>query len=109
MLYCDKCKGKNKGRYRTFKVEEGPQKGEIVTWCYDCLGTSSSYGKSDHEMWEHISTPWWKIAGLPPKPQDVALEKRMKSKGMTYGDLRKLRNLKATHPSAVNDFLKTKQ
>lgn len=43
--------------------------------------------------------------GLPPKPKEVAFEKYLKRRGMTYGQYRKEQTaLYAKNPSAMKDF-----
>lgn len=105
-LVCDNCKGINKFGYKTFLYEYKEGKKKLVTWCEDCLGTRVSSGKTSQQLLEHISTPYWKHLGLKPKPKEIAFEKYLKSKGMTYGDHRRLQATKATIPSALPEFNK---
>lgn len=49
------------------------------------------------------ATPFWKIMGLPPKPEEIAAEKRMKREGKTYLDVQRerLSNVKQTFDSTA--------
>lgn len=99
---CDQCQKSGKGRYSSFFVED-----EVRTLCDDCrYGRTVIPGKSDKEIFEHLQTPFWKLMGLPPKPEDKKLESYLKSRGMTYGDWRRERDYKAkaNQPSALPQF-----
>lgn len=107
-IRCDQCRKKNKGRYKSFLMEfevEGKVNSRHVTMCYDCLDSPLPTGRTDKQMFEHISTPFWIHAGLKPKPHEAQQMKYMKSRGMSWGDLRKERY--ANVPKAntgVNEF-----
>lgn len=105
-IVCDRCGDINKFGYKTFLYEYKEGKKKLVTWCEDCLGTRVSSGKTSQQLLEHISTPYWKHLGLKPKPKEIAFEKYLKSKGMTYGDHRRLQATKATIPSVLPEFNK---
>lgn len=85
MLSCDKCKQGNKGNYKSIWIEKN-----VETWCYDCLGLSPS-GKTDKQMFEHISTPYWQHLGLKPNAKEKAKLKYLKDHNMTWGDERRMR------------------
>lgn len=107
-IKCDNCNSKNKQRYKTFFYET-PTGKELVTWCYDCLGNPAPSGNymSENKAFEHISIPFWKHMGMKPKPHEIALEKEMKRRGMSWGDLRRSRDYKrANNPSAMQDVRK---
>lgn len=101
-IRCDLCKKKNKGRYRTQEYD-----GKLITACYDCLGIGSR-GPSDKTRWEQMQTPFWKLMGQKPKPKDIAYEKYLKSRNMTYGDAVLERNYKGPYQSAMSKFEKSR-
>jgi len=70
-------------------------------WCAQCSKKSKfeHHGKSVKEFLEYIGTPFWRHMGLKPKPEELAQEKMMKLRGLTYGDLQKIRNEKAKFDS----------
>lgn len=106
-IKCDSCKKRNKLNYRTFFLDTDNGK-QIVTWCYDCIGNPpNSKGMTSKKAWEHINTPYWKLMGLKPKPKDIAYEKQLKAKNMTYGDAAMERSLKAQNQSAIGEWKKT--
>ncbi len=41
---------------------------------------------------DHWATPFWKHMGLKAKPHELAQEREMKRRGLTYRDLQKARN-----------------
>lgn len=41
------------------------------------------------------ATPFWKIMGFPPKPQEIEAERRMKQSGKTYLDVQRERLAKS--------------
>lgn len=47
--------------------------------------------KSLKSKMEYYATPFWKVMGLKAKPEEKAIEKEMKRKGLTYLDLQKAR------------------
>lgn len=105
MIVCDKCGETNKGRYKSFdqKQEDGTKK--LVTWCYECLGLGLARWKSEKQLFDEYSVPFWKMMGAKPKKEDLAREKWMKKRGMSYGDLRRERDYyEAKERSAVADF-----
>lgn len=108
MIRCDNCQEGNKGRYKTFSLEvedaDGNIEKKLVTWCYDCIGTPAPTGKSDKQMWEHISTPFWVHAGLSPKKKELAQMRYMKDHNLSWGDLRKARYAKVP---MTNEGVKT--
>lgn len=63
----------------------------------------SSYAK---QQFEKLQTPFWKLMGQKAKPKDIAYEKYLKARGMTYGDAVLERNLHADNPSAYSQFMK---
>jgi hypothetical protein len=104
--YCSKCK-KKKEKYigmimGTDSVMYRPQ-------CA-CSGEYRSVGKSDKQRWEHVSTPFWVHAGLPPNEQDKAKLAYMKAHNMTWGDLRKERDAQyAKSPSGLKAMAEYKK
>lgn len=88
-ITCDQCGKANQGKYKTFwyEFEEGEK--QLVTLCYECLGDKLGSGRTDKQMFEHISTPFWIHAGLPPKPKEKLQMKYLKDRNMTWGDLRR--------------------
>ncbi len=88
-MKCERCNEANKGRYKTFKLQVGEKEFKYVMWCTDCLDTPIGSGKSDKQMWEHISTPYWLHMGLDLKPKEKAQLQYLKSKGMTWGEYAK--------------------
>ena len=106
-IICDRCEQLNKGRYRTFDLEVKKGKKKMVTWCYDCLGLPFGKGKTDKKLFDELSIPFWKMMGQKPKPKDVQLERYLKHRGMSYGDMRRERDARlAKHPSAIKQFEK---
>jgi len=102
-IQCDECKQTGKGRYSTRWIEDKP-----VTLCDDCR-----YGKgiqknvkSENQVFNELQTPFWKLMGQKPKPKDIAYEKYLKSKNMTYGDAVRERNMKGEYGSAADAFNK---
>lgn len=97
-IKCDQCKKSGKGRYSSFFMED-----QMVTLCEDCRwGTPK--GKTDQQKFDELQTPFWKLMGLPPKPQDIKLDSYLKSKNMSYGDWRRYRDSKAQYSSALPQF-----
>lgn len=82
--------------------------------CRRCLaaGPKDEKEQNRHQVYlqgkyyyEKLQTPFWKMMGLKPKPKELALDKWLAWRGMTYGDWRKERDqLKAHNPGAVNQF-----
>lgn len=77
----EQCAGCNKKHddFKWLRNEEG-------WWCHKWYKRG---GMSDKMMEEYIATPFWKITGQKPKPQELAQEKWMKDHNMTYSDVRK--------------------
>lgn len=81
-IRCDQCHKKNKGSYTSFYFE-----GELITLCRNCrYGKNPRNVKSQNQIFNELQTPFWKLMGQKPKPKDLAYEKYLKSRGMTYGD-----------------------
>ncbi len=107
MLSCDICKQGGKGRYVSRDFEIGDNKKKLMTVCWECLDIRPSIGKTDKQMYEHISTPLFVHAGLKPNAQDKAKLAYMKAHNMSWGDLRKEKYSKlAGHESAMPEFQK---
>ena len=69
----------------------------------------SKLSKSDKELFDSTQIPFWRLIGTPPKPQDLAYEKQLKARGMTYGDAVRERDYyRAKYPSALPDFEKSR-
>ncbi len=98
MLKCDICKRGNRGHYVSRYVED-----KVVTACDDCW-YGPKKGKSDDDKFEELQTPFWKMIGAKPKPEEVELDRYLKHRGMSYGDWRRERDYGATHPSAFPEF-----
>ena len=97
-LQCDECKEKGKGSYTTFWLDDA-----LVTLCKECrYGTGVPRNtKHPEEIFNSLHVPFWKLMGQKPKPKDIAYEKMLKSKGMTYGDAVRERDyLRAKNESA---------
>lgn len=58
----------------------------------------SSYQKQEFEK---LQIPFWKLMGQKPKEKDIAYEKALKWKGMTYGDAVLARNAQGEESSAM--------
>lgn len=107
-IVCDRCKKKNKQRYRTFYLKTSDNTEELVTWCYDCIDSPTPGSiMTKEKAAEHLATPFWKLMGLKPKPHEIAREKEMHRRGMTYLDLQRSREAgRAVHPSAMPEVQK---
>lgn len=103
-IKCTNCGGVNKFTYKSFYLEVEEGKKELVTWCEDCLSGPVSSTDKDRKFLEEISTPFWKHMGLKPKPKEVAFEKYLKSRNMSYGEYRKEQAHKAQNPSSYGEF-----
>ena len=57
---------------------------------------------------DKLQTPFWKLMGQKAKPQDIAYEKYLKSRNMTYGDAWRERNANAQEKSSYEQFSKTR-
>lgn len=105
--YCSKCKTK-KEKYLGYINTTAAVLYRLKCDC-DTSHTPSSNGMSPKKAWEHINTPYWKLMGLKPKPKDIAYERYLKSKNMTYGDAALARARHAQNPSAIGEFQKTRE
>ena len=102
-IRCDSCKSTNKGRYSTFWSGDA-----LKTLCYECRYGKKA-GKSQEQIFNELQTPFWKLMGQKAKPKDIAYEKYLKSRGMTYGDAVKERNYKyGKEKGAYEQFQKTR-
>jgi len=104
--YCSKCKTKKK-KYIGMILGT-----PAVLYKPMCSCESSEYkkiGKSDKEVFDSLQIPFWRLMGQKPKPKDIAYEKYLRSRGMTYGDAVRERNYQARNPSAYEQFNKTNQ
>ncbi len=105
-ITCDQCKKANQGRYKTFPYEYEDKKGKVhtklTTMCYVCLDAPALSQRTDKQLFEHISTPYWQHMGLEPKPKEKAQLQYMKAHGMSWGDMRKARyaNMPTTNQGA---------
>ncbi|MCR4290489.1 MAG: hypothetical protein NUV86_09555 [Candidatus Scalindua sp.] len=97
-ITCDSCKKTDKRSYSTFFYEK-----KLMTLCYECR-----YGVpvprntiSPNAQFNKYQIPFWKLMGQKPKPKDIAYEKYLKHRGMTYGDAVRERNRNAQNPSAA--------
>jgi ribosome-binding protein aMBF1 (putative translation factor) len=102
-ITCDECKSTGKGTYTSRWID-----GKVVTMCDDCrYGRKLSRNtKSEKEVYDSLQIPFWKLMGQKAKPKDIAYEKYLKSKNMTYGDAVRERNSHGTEKSAYEDFRK---
>lgn len=82
-IKCEECKQTGKGRYTTFEYQ-----GKFITLCDECRYGTGVARNTTHpdEIFNQLQTPFWKLMGQPPKPKDIAYEKELKRRGMTYGD-----------------------
>jgi len=55
-------------------------------------GHITPHYQSLHSKEEYWATPFWKHMGLKLKPHEIAQEKMMKKKGLSYLDLQRARN-----------------
>jgi len=58
-------------------------------------------GKSNKQLFDSLHVPYWRLMGQAPKPKDIAYEKYLKSRNMTYGDAVRERDYKQ-HASLSN-------
>lgn len=64
-------------------------------------------GKSDKTRFDELQIPFWKLMGQKPKPKDIALERYLKHRNMSYGDWRRERDYRyAKNPSGLSDWQK---
>jgi len=61
----------------------------------------SSY---DKQSFDKLQVPFWKLMGQRPKAKDIAYERYLKLKGMTYGDAVLERNMNGSASSAYDAF-----
>lgn len=103
-ITCDNCKRKNQYHYYTVMINKSP-----VTLCEECRWGKriTKNSKTDKQMFDELQTPFWKLMGAKPKEKDIALEKYLKHRGMSYGDWRRERDYHAAkEQSALKDFNK---
>lgn len=104
--FCPKCKKKK------IKYIGKIMGNDAVLYKPDCFCEESvehkNYGKSDKERFDDLQIPFWRLMGQKPKPKDIAYEKYLKSRGMTYGDAVRERNVNAPYKSAYEQFDKTR-
>lgn len=85
-----------------------PKCGEKAYWqgAVKPIRSSGSYssGRTDKQLLEHISTPFWLLAGNKPKPHEERQLKYMKSHNLTWTDVRKLNQLKAKPNGALERY-----
>ena len=63
--------------------------------------------KSSSEF-DKLQIPFWKLMGQKAKPSDIAYEKYLNRRGMTYGDAVLERSLYGTEKSGFEAFNKTR-
>lgn len=97
-IQCDQCKEKGKGSYTTFWYED-----KLVTLCKECRWGAgiSRNTKSPEELFNATQIPFWKLMGQKPKPKDIAYEKYLKSRNMTYGDAVRERDYHHAHEQSA--------
>ena len=101
-MKCDICKKKNQGRYSFREIEYKEGKKKSMWICWECLDGKPTKGRTDEQLFEHISTPFWVHAGLKPNTSEKAKLHYMKQHNMTWGDLRKERDAQyAKSPSGL--------
>lgn len=54
----------------------------------------------NEERREYFATPFYKIMGLKPKPEEIKMEKEMHRRGLTFLDMKKIRNMNARFDSS---------
>lgn len=61
--------------------------------CKSCQRKSKfeHHGRSMEHMLNYLATPFWRLMGLKAKPEEVAMEKEMKRRNLSYLDLQKIR------------------
>lgn len=104
MIICDDCKETGKVKYYTFEF-----KGKWITLCHNCrYGVPvPRNGKSDKAVIDSLHIPFWQLMGQKAKPHEIAYEKYLKSKNMTYGEAYLKRNYyEAKNPSGLNEMKK---
>lgn len=102
MISCEQCKETGKRSYSTFYYED-----KLITLCYECR-----YGvpvkknlKTSESIFNSLQVPFWELMGQKPKPKDIAYQKYLKSRNMTYGDAVRERNYYyAKYPSALKEM-----
>jgi hypothetical protein len=60
---------------------------------------------SEKQILEHISTPFWLLAGQKPKPAEARQLDYMKKRNLTFTDIRRMEATKATNRGAYEQFL----
>ncbi len=104
MITCDDCKKTGKIKYYTFEYQN-----KFITLCHDCrYGVPvPRNGKSDKSVIDSLHVPFWQLMGQKAKPHEIAYEKYLKSKNMTYGDAYLQRNYhEARNPSGLKELQK---
>ena len=104
-IVCNQCKRADRRKYSTFYYED-----KLLTLCYECrYGVPVPKGGiSQDAQFDKYQVPFWKLMGQKPKPKDIAYEKYLKYRGMTYGDAVRERNLHASEPSVYSKFEKSR-
>lgn len=99
--YCSICKTKKK-KYLG-KIMGSP----AVLYKPQC-SCQQSISKGEHRItFDDLQIPFWRLMGQKPKPKDIAYEKYLKSRGMTYGDAVRERDYyQARNPSALKQWQK---
>lgn len=88
--YCPKCK-KKKEKYIGSILGTPAVMFRPTCSCEEKLIFKKS-GMTDNQRFEYLQTPFWKLMGLKPKPNEIKLEKYLHSRGMSYGDFRRERD-----------------
>lgn len=86
MAKCDKC---GQETYCLFlkDLKEG--------WiCQECGGKPTV--RSKEAIYRQLQTPFWKLAGQKPTPEEAKIDKWLKKKGMDYYDLQRVKYEKKT-------------
>jgi hypothetical protein len=60
----------------------------------------------DQSKFNKLQTPFWKMMGQKAKPHEIAYEKELKRRGMTYGDAVMQRSIAGGNQSALPEWQK---
>jgi hypothetical protein len=102
--FCSIC-GKKKKKYIGSIAGTPAVMYQSICKCNDIINIDK-IPLTDNKMFERLQTPFWKMAGLKPKPKEIALDRYLKWKGKTYGDWRRERDKAAgaNNPSGMKQF-----
>ena len=81
-----------------------------MTLCDECRYGIKVPRNTTHPdaLFNKYQIPFWKLMGQKPKPKDIAYEKYLKSRNMTYGDAVRERNMNGPYQSVAQKFEKSR-